>query len=38
MGAFKWGLKAALCNLCTIVYNQAVLQGVAFRGGKFEGR
>ena len=24
-GALKWGLKATLCNLCTIVYNCALL-------------
>ena len=28
MGALKWGLKAALCNLRTIVYNCALLQAV----------
>ena len=25
MGALKWGLKATLCNLRTIVYNCALL-------------
>ena len=25
MGALKWGLKATLCNLRTIVYNRAHL-------------
>ena len=27
MGALKWGLKATLCNLRTIVYNCALLLG-----------